>query len=280
MGRILLVFRLCCMTACLLGVAAQLPSEEPPDDTLKKLSDDSRSRAEAIEVRVVFGERTEKAKVCPDPIMKYTDVPRKIAMATLWVWQVDGCPVVVGKVEAYRRPDGPQWLYCFTSASTGLVEGKWPDGHHFQARKPGIEWKALDGPAPQETAAGRRRQMKELFRRFSSTVFDDIQKTSDELRPLAQPLHEYSSPKHGVVQGIMCGLTDNGTNPDVILALEAVGPEPGKDGPKSWRCGLIGMTSNRISVKLDNTEVFTRPFSFPAKDFDNWTYFFEGTPKK
>jgi hypothetical protein len=276
MGRILLVLRLCCMSVCILGAAAQLPGEEPPDEKLQKLADESRARAEGIQV----SDRMEKAKVCPAPIMKYTDPPRQIEMATLWVWQVDGCPVAVGKVEAYRRPEGSRWLYCFTSASTGRLEGQWPDGHRFRSRSPGIEWKALDGPAPQETAAGRLRQMKELFRRFSATVHDDIQKTSDELRPLARPLHEYSSPKRGVLQGILCGFTANGTNPDAILALEAVRLAEGKDAPTSWRYGVIGMTASGIVVKLDKEEAFRRPYAGRQGDQDNWTYFWEGTPKK
>jgi hypothetical protein len=281
MCRILLVLRLCCCTACILGLAALLRGGEPADDNLKKLADDSRSRAEAIEVSVAIGDRTTKAKVCPDPIMKYTDPPRQIEMATLWVWHVDGCPVAVGKVEAYRRPEGTRWLYCFTSTSTGRVEGQWPEGRRFRARKPGIEWKALDGPTPHETAAGRLRQMKELFRRFSTTVFDDIQKTSDELRPLARPLHEYASPKRGVLQGILCGFTANGTNPDAILALEAIRPAEGKDAPPSWRYGVIGMTASGIVVKLDKEEAFRRPYAgWRPGDQDNWTYFWEGTPKK
>src|SRR4029079_10575429 len=212
---------------------ALLHGQEPVEEQLKKLADDSRVRAEAIEVKVAVGERTTKATVRPDPLMKYTDVPRQIEMATLWVWQDDGRPVAIGKVEAYGRKEGTKWLHCFASASTGLVDGKWPDGRRFPARKAGIEWTTIKGPAPHETAAGRLRQMKELFQRFTATTRDDVLKTSDDLRPLAKPLHEYSAPKHGVSQGILCGFAANGTNPDVLVALEAVGAEGEKEVPKS-----------------------------------------------
>jgi hypothetical protein len=255
-----------------------LRGDEPPDEKLQQLADASRSRAESIEVSVVAGGQTTKAKVHPNPLMKYTDVPRLIEMATLWVPQDEGRPVALGKMEAYRRKGGPKWLYCFASTSTGLVEGQWPDGRRFKARNPGIEWTALDGPVAQETAVDRLRQMKALFRRFSVTVRDTV--TSDELRPLARPLHEYSSPKQGVLQGILCGFAANGTNPDVIVVLEAVGPTKGKDAPKSWRYGVVGMTSAGISVKLDKAEVFKRPREWPPGDRDTWTYFWEGTPKK
>jgi hypothetical protein len=265
---------------CVLGQAVPLRSQEPDEAKRKKLADDARARAEGIEVNVTAGDRTIKATVHPDPLMKYTDVPRRIEMATLWVWQDEGRPVALGKVEAYRRKEGTEWLYCFTSASTGLVDAKWPDGRHFKASKPGVEWAKLDGPAPQETAAGRLRQMKELFQRFSATTRDDVLKTSDELRPLARPLHEYTSPKHGVVHGALCGFAANGTNPDVVVALEAVRAEDGQDAPKTWRFSVIGMTAGGISVKLDKNEVYTRPYARSPGDFDTWTYFPEGAPQK
>jgi hypothetical protein len=254
--------------------------DAPADALLQKLFDQSRARAENIQVGVALGGATVKPKLLPDPVMKYTDVPRRIEMATLWVWHDDGRPVALGKVEAYRREGGPKWLYCFASASDGFVDGQWPDGRRFQAGKPGIEWTALKGPVPQTNASGRRRQMKELFQRFTATVTDDGLKTSDDLRPLARPLHEYSSPRHGVAQGILCGFTANGTNPDVLIALEAVGEAGETTPPRSWRYGVVCMTSTGVSVKLDRAEVFTRPFTRGPGDRDNWTFFWEKTPTK
>ena len=122
------------------------------------------------------------------------------------------------------------------------------------------------------------RQMKELVQRFAVTSRDDLLKTSDELRPLARPLHEYSAPKHGVVQGVLCGFTANGTNPDVLVAVEAVADDKGM--AKSWRYAVIPMTAGGISVKFDKTEVFTRAYARYPADFETWTYFWEGAPKK
>jgi hypothetical protein len=211
--------------------------------------------------------------------MKYTDVPRQIEMATLWVWQEAGRPIALGKVEAYGRKDGTKWLYCFASVSDGLVEARWPDDRQFKATKAGIEWVTLKEPVPQETAPGRLRQMKELFGRFAATTKNTAMKTTDELRPLARPLHEYSAPKRGVVQGILCGFAANGTNPDVVVALEAVGTD-GKGSATSWRYGVIGMTTSGISVKLDKDEVFVRPPVSTLADRGNWTHFWEAPPKK
>jgi hypothetical protein len=90
----------------------------------------------------------------------------------------------------------------------------------------------------------------------------------------------YSSPRRGVIQGVLCGFAANGTNPDVIVALEAVRPAEGKGAPPSWRYGVVCMTSSGVSVKLDKTEVFTRQYVNRPGDCDTWTHFWEGTPRK
>jgi hypothetical protein len=263
-----------------LGPTTFVRAQEAGEAKLKRLADDSSTRAEAVEVTVAAGHGTTKTTLHPTPLIKYTDVPRRIEMATLWVWHDNGHPVALGKVEAYARKDGLEWLYCFTSASTGLVDGRWPDGHRFRASQPGIEWAVIDGPAPQPTAAGRLRQMKDLFQRFSATTKDDVLKTSDELRPLARPIHEYSSPRQGVIQGILCGFAANGTNPDVVVALEAVSGADGNAVPKQWRYGVIGMTAARISVRLGTAEVYTRPYVRSPGDHGTWTYFWEGAAQR
>ncbi len=280
MSRPLIVLQLYWCSCCVVGIGSHVWADETSDPKLQKLAEESRSRAEAIQVRVTVGDRTTKATVHSNPLMKYTDVPRAIEMGTLWVYHDAGYPVALAKVEAYRRTGGSKWLYCFASASTGLVEGQWPEGRRFQARKPGIKWTALDGPIPQETVSGRLRQMKGLFGRFSAAARDDVLKTPDGLRPLARPLHEYTSPKNGVIQGLLCGFAANGTNPDVIIALEAVEAANGKDTSKSWRYGVVSMTAAGVSVKLDKAEVYTWPYVRSTGDLDTWTYFWEGGPTK
>src|SRR5262245_16320556 len=104
-NRILATLQLCCFVGILAGDAS-LRAQELSDKKLQELADASRARAEGIQVRVTAGGRTDRATVHSTPLMKYTDVPRLIEMATLWVWHDDGFPVALGKVEAYRRKEG------------------------------------------------------------------------------------------------------------------------------------------------------------------------------
>src|SRR5437016_3759477 len=84
----------------ILGSIAPARSDDSVDAKSQKLFGESRARAERIEVRVAVEDKTIKPMLHPTPVMKYTDVPRQIEMATLWVWHDDGRPVALGKVEA------------------------------------------------------------------------------------------------------------------------------------------------------------------------------------
>ncbi|MDB5309133.1 MAG: hypothetical protein JWO38_3335 [Gemmataceae bacterium] len=139
-----------------------------------------------------------------------------------------------------------------------------------------MTWAALKGPAPHEKPAERLRQMKGLFGRFSATTTDAVANQSYQLRPLAKPLLEYSAPKHGVAQGVLCGFVANGTNPDVIVALEAVRPPGEPDAPLTWRYGVIGMTAFGVEVNLDDKSVYTRRYVKAPGDHETWAHFWEG----
>ena len=59
------------------------------------------------------------------------------------------------------------------------------------------------------------------------------------------------------------------------LQVEALELEPPRAGEVAVR-----MTASGVRVNLDKAEAFTRPYARNPKDFDNWTYFWEGAPQK
>src|SRR6516225_6017924 len=113
MNRLLISHLAGCWILYILGSIVPARSDDSADAKSHKLFDESRARAERIEVRVAVEDQTIKPALDPNPVMKYTDVPRQIEMATLWVWHDEGRPVALGKVEAYERAGGTKWLYCF-----------------------------------------------------------------------------------------------------------------------------------------------------------------------
>jgi hypothetical protein len=251
------------------------PLHAQDEDGLQKLlGEQMRSRAEATQVAVKLDGEETPAKLHEKPVFRYSDVPRRIEDATLWVWMRDQRPVALQKIEAANARKRPTWTHCFASLTDDLVVAKWPDGQTFETTKPGVTFTELkDGPRPAATDKARRLQLRDLVRRFSVTITNDLKKNvKEELRLLPSPVVTYGAEGTPVDAGSVFGFAASGTNPDAYLLLE-LRPANG-DSPR-WHYGWVRMTTGGLSARLDDNEVWTAPFVPPnPKGFETWTFFF------
>jgi hypothetical protein len=270
------------LLAALAFVASTRAAEEPEkeDAQRQEIRRGMQQRAEAVRIATIGGPKKITGELVKSPVFNYSDQPRSIIDATLWVWNVNGRPAALGKIEYYEYRDQPalrdrHWFYCLASLSPDLIEFEASDGHRWAAQAPGMNLAELpDGPAPGDTEATRLRQFKQLARRFSATLLDDWAKPPrrQEMRLLSRQLFRYADEKNGLVDAALFGLTSNGTNPDAILAIEL---HHGKDGTRQWRYGFAGMTDGRLSARLDDKEVWTKPQAINVESHKNHTYFWE-----
>jgi hypothetical protein len=94
-------------------------------------------------------------------------------------------------------------------------------------------------------------QIKQMQRRFQAHEVAPVGGRI-ELRALATALYRYEDADDGVLDGAVVAFA-NGTNPEILLILEA----DGKNGvPGTWRYSLAQMTGANVSVELDGTEVW------------------------
>lgn len=236
----------------------------------------SRLRAEATNIiQLVDGKRVE-TNVLPEPLFRYSDQPRDILDGTLWAYGTEGRPVALQKIEVYR--DEPRSLYCMTSFSDTLIEVGWRDGQKWSSKQPGIHFRQLtDGPKPAATEVGRLFQMKQIARRFDAKLFNPSTEQDAQMRPLARPIYRYADAGQGIEDGVIFGYATYGTNPDVLLSIEL--HRQGALGP-TWKYGLARMTLYKVTVNLDDKEVWQVPFApwqgpdRPSK-FDTWLFFHE-----
>lgn len=187
----------------------------------------------------------------PNPVLVYGDIVRKHESGTLWVWGKTGRPAAV--MELYRDGDkNTPWIHALTMTSTASIRFKGTEGPQWTPKS--SHFKLQDVPGKLEVAdqpVARLRQMKEISRRFEAHEFWNGR---HELRLLVQPVHRYEDEANNVIDGAVF-IIAHGTNPQVILQIEAVADET----PPRWKYSLAREGSGETHVLLDGKEVWTVP---------------------
>lgn len=230
-----------------------------------------RRRAELAQVYSNEGGESVPASLLPNPIMRYSDLPRRFDDATLWIWTSDELPVAVCKIEDHRPSDDKRvWVTCLASLSAGTIDVEWTSGRRWSATRPGIEFQAIsDAPGPAASKQLRTLQFKALARRFSATMTrnDDAQR----MRLLSRPLYRYDSPGSGLVDAAIFVFAANGTNPDFLLVLEL---RRDSDSGASWRYGIAPVTADALEVSLDGKPIWRKEYTANPRQ-PTFTFFFE-----
>jgi hypothetical protein len=120
---------------------------------------------------------------------------------------------------------------------------------------------APDAPKPASSPPERLRQMKAIAERFKATMTGWSADNADreELRLLPRPLYRYDltgakAPEPPVLDGGLFAYVQ-GTDPEVVLMLEAVGTADKAD----WQYALVRATSGGVEVKLGDRVVWSAP---------------------
>lgn len=221
----------------------------------------------------VAGEHGEDVKLVDKPVFRYDDQPRRFIDATMWIWTDHGRPAACQKIEArYEFNTGqPLWGYCFTSLSPGRLSASWGE-RTYQSSQPGIAWQPLEGsPAPAAGNVQRKRQLRELARGFSGrALLNPRTGDSAELRLFTTPIYEYSDPDTGLLIGAIFGFETNGTNPDVLVVIEAVETA----GKPQWQFAPARMTTGGITLNYRERKAWECEFVQPSEGpFANWLFF-------
>ena len=128
--------------------------------------------------------------------------------------------------------------------------------------------------APADTQAERSRQIKDLLNRFSVRQFYNIKAQEYALRLLPHPIDRYADAASGLVDGAIF-IYANGTNPEVLLAIEA--QRHGKGSP-AWRYAAAPLTRAEPALRLGHDVVWTHPCKDVTSPDD--TYFLARKPRR
>jgi len=238
------------VVALLAGLALAAPNEDDKEDETE-LQQAARKIVESIELSAPAGDKREKLELLKQPVLRFGDIPRANDKGSVWIWQRGGRPHAV--MELYRASESGAWVHVIHSLSAEALDGDFATAApHWTPPRPGIEWKTFpEAPVPAERPAARARQIKDLAQKFTAHEFWDPNNSRYELRLLIQPVHKYSDPDSGLVDGAMFMLCHE-TNPETALLIEAVK----EAGDTKFRYALARLGHAELHVSFADNEVW------------------------
>ena len=230
---------------------AQQPDAPKPEaaEKRKAVLQAAKQYMQGFELRLAAGDKRE-LMLSESPLLVFGDPTRANENGTVWIWG-EGRPAAF--LEVYHITGiKNRWFHAVTLTGSQTVVMK-RAGFTWQPDKAQVEPKLLgDAPVPAKKEADRLRQMKEQARRFTSHEFWDPNNSRFELRLHDKPLHRYKDAAAEIQDGAAFSLA-NGTNPEAILLVEALGKSP---EASRWHFSLARLGSAEMSASLDGKEVW------------------------
>jgi hypothetical protein len=243
--------------------AADEPASGKMDAKLMTLHRDEALRWEMF----VDPGRTKKADFVSEPVYRWTNASRANGQTgAMFVWTYDGRPAAIGGV--FSNPEGGRRVIMHEFHALGPLRlfPHLQDSQHQWLPGAGVPLLPVpDGPAPETIPMRRSIQMRELAREFTAHTIDDVG-SRWQLRLLSRPLYRYGPAAGGLIDGaIFAFVSDAGTDPEIILILEAV-----NDGvTQSWRYRAVRFSISSLYVQYKGKEIWTSPRDHPTGVFDN-----------
>ena len=205
--------------------------------------------------------RKEKVELQREPVYVWTNPVRSNGQdGAVFVWTCRGRAEVVGTIFSFPAT-GPRNLHHeLHSLATTVLDVHREGLETWKPEAAGIELKAMpDAPVPARSPSLRFTQMRALTREFSATG-EDLDKKRWEQRLLPQPLYRYQSIDPAVIDGAVFSFVSNaGTDPEVLLVLEARKPASGAGGEPVWQYGIGRFSDMKLWVRYKGQEVYTAP---------------------
>jgi hypothetical protein len=205
--------------------------------------------------------------LAPVPVLRWRNVTRgQEGEAMMVVWPHNGRPVAMASIYPWQG----KMSHEFDSLSRGnKLTARDKDRVIWSPEAAGVEFKELPGgPRPARAPAERLLQMKAIAERFKATMTGWQADNTDReaLRLLPRPLYRYDlagakEPDPGLLDGALFAYVQ-GTDPEVVLLLEAVGTAEKAE----WQCAFARATSGGLEVRLGDQVVWTAAKAPPNRD--------------
>lgn len=236
------------------GPCGEMFGDEPPetaDNARGKRLLVMRDIMKRITVSRITDDGAVAVELVPDPLLRFSDLPRGCEDSTTWAWGKKGRPVALMSLESY--PTRRLWGYSLASLCEDPLDVDCGGGWRWTPKEPGfLPAPVGDGPIPAEKASERLHQMREIARRFEAHEFWERDHSRFELRLLSQPVLRYEEQAKSILDGAIF-IFSYGTNPEVALVLEVTGSALSNG---RWSYALVRQGNAEMHVTMDGREVW------------------------
>jgi hypothetical protein len=205
----------------------------------------------AAQYAISFADTPEQPFTLHDSaVMRFSNPISGTADGALYVWTHHGRPQALLKFFTFNNK-------TYSHALLSLSENKIVAIRNFRMvwnpDEPGIKFAEIpDAPKPEETPAGRLRQMKVLSAKFSATyTAAHLQAQPFDLRLLTQPLLRYETDVDSRADGALFGYVQS-TTPVGLLLLES---RPTPMGPR-WHYAFTSLVTGPVAARYKDEEIF------------------------
>ena len=186
------------------------------------------------------------------PIMNWTNPARNNELGSIFIWESEGRPMIVGTVFTYVHSFRGTVCtkHAFHSLSQDPLIAGLDEQTVWRPESPGLLWRTSAG-VPDAAARRRLVQMRGLARRFEVQLTDD-KNQSEILRLLPQPLHRYAPAGSSGADGAIFAFV-TATDPEALLLVESHATETGL----KWRYAFARFHFATLEATLEGDPVWS-----------------------
>jgi hypothetical protein len=245
------------------GIAEDQQEKPKFDSRLQELYQNEAGRWEMW----VDAQKQHKAELVAEPVFRWQNLSRSNGQTgALYVWTYQGRPAVIGGIFSNPENNRRVIIHEFHALSPDRLFPVFRDSKSMWLPGAGVTMSPLlDSPVVPETAPKRLLQIRSIARDFSAHSVDN-EKHRWELRLLPRPLYRYDKPQGEIIDGaILAFVSDAGTDPEIVLALEARKTTEGAQ----WFFRTVRLSISDLHVEYKDQPVWTSLRDDPEGQFGN-----------
>jgi hypothetical protein len=231
------------LLAAAIGLS-QKPVDSPPTaEVIEGAYKVSLAGAMEYEFRIGMDEKEKPLELRREPVLRWSNPAKSDIQGCVFLWTREGRPLMVGSLHQWFKPRTAWGLIMqheFHSLAEEPLSAKFHGTSVWKTEEAGVKF--VDVPnagAPAAEEVQRRLQLRKLAKEFAGIARYKDEPGEVELRQLPRPIHSYSAPKQGILEGGLFAFV-RGTDPEMFLLVEA----RGKDAATArWQCAGARMTT-------------------------------------